>query len=282
MTDWPITFKCNNNCISCILTTTKNFDIPVPLDQIKNVIDNIDEKDDYFGVSGGEPTLRKEFFDILRYARKKHPNLYIFIVSNGRMFSYKNFTKKLVDLNLGNFMVAVALYGHNKQIHEKITRAENSFNQTVQGIKNLLSFDIPVEVRTVINKINYKFLPHIAKFIVNNFSSMQRVVFVNMKYTGNAIKNKDKVFVKETDIVPFAEKAVDILLKNDINTKLYHFPLCIIKKKYWDLAKGITKDKRELCFVPQCKKCKMKKECPMIWKTYVNIAGKDEFKPIRS
>ena len=281
MTDWPITFKCNNNCISCILTTTKNFDIEVPMSQIKAIIDNIKE-DDYFGISGGEPTIRKEFFDILKYTRKKHPNLYIFIVSNGRMFSYKSFTKKLVDLNIGNFMIGIALYGHNKMIHEKITRAKNSFNQTVQGIKNLLSFNLPVEVRTVINKINYKFLPDIAKFIINNFSGVQRVVFINMKYTGNALKNKDKVFIRETDVVPYAEKAVDILLEKNINVKLYHFPLCIIKKKYWDLAKGVTKDKGELCFVKQCKDCKMKKECPMIWKTYVDIAGESEFRPIKS
>ena len=104
MTDYPFTFKCNQNCISCI-NNNKIFSLKLDpsLKRIKEVIDRIDPENDYFGVGGGEPTLRKEFFEILKYARKKHPDLYIFITTNGRMFSYKGFSKRLSDLNLGNF-----------------------------------------------------------------------------------------------------------------------------------------------------------------------------------
>ena len=284
MTDWPITFRCNNNCISCILDTHfySRLQSDIPLKQIIDVIGSMKEKNNYLGVSGGEPTLRKEFFDILSYARKKHPDLYIFIVTNGRMFSYKSFTKKLADLDLGNYMVGVALYGHNREIHEKITRARNSFKQTVKGIKNLLSFNIPTEVRIIISKLNYKILPKISEFIVNNFKGVDRVVFINMKYTGNAFLNRNKIFVRVRDVAPYAEQATDILLESGFNTRLYHFPLCIIKRKYWDLAKGVTKDKRELCFAPQCKECIKKQDCPMIWKTYFELAGAEEFKPIKN
>ena len=127
MTDYPLTFKCNDNCLSCINNTEVFSKIPDPsLKEIKKVIDKINPENDYFGVSGGEPTLRKEFFEILKYARKKHPDLYIFIVSNGRMFAYKGFARKLANLNLGKFRVAIALYGHNEKIHEVITRSKGS------------------------------------------------------------------------------------------------------------------------------------------------------------
>lgn len=282
MTDWPLTFRCNNNCISCIVDSEKlRRGLDPKLEEIKKTIKVIDPKNDYIGISGGEPTLRKEFFDTLKYIREQQPKLYIFIVTNGRMFSYRSFTKKLADLNLGNYMVGVALYGHNQETHEKITRAKNSFKQTVKGIKNLLSFNIPTEVRIIISKLNYKTLPKISKFIINNFSGVDRVVFINMKYTGNALLNKDKIFVRVSDVVPYAEKAADILLENGFEPKLYHFPLCTIKRKYWDLAKGVTKDKRELCFAPQCEDCIKKQDCPMIWKTYFKLAGPEEFNPIK-
>ena len=42
----------------------------------------------------------------------------------------------------------------------------------------------------------------------------------------------------------------------------------------------LTKEEEELVFAPQCEKCKLKSACPRIWKTYANLAGFDEFKPI--
>src|SRR4030042_40534 len=201
MTDFPLTFKCNNNCISCILRyeIVKKFSDPT-LNHIKDIIHKIDPNTDYIGFTGGEPTLRKQFFEILQYARKIHPNLYIFILTNGRMFSYKKFTNRFADLKLGNYMVAVTIYGHTKRVHESITKSKGSFDQVVEGIKNLLSFGIPTEIRVVINKMNYCFMDKIADFIINEFPSPDRVVFTNLKITGNAYKNMDKVLVKYTEL----------------------------------------------------------------------------------
>ncbi len=282
MTDWPLTLKCNDNCISCILDTEITSRIPnPPLKQITDVIDSIDPETDYFGIGGGEPTLRKEMFQILKYARERHPSLYMFMVTNGRLFAYEEFVKKLADLNLGNFRVGVALYGHTQEIQEAVTRSKNSFKQTVQGIKNLLSFGIPTEVRTIINRINYQHMEELANFIVKEFQGIDRMIFINMKITGNAYRNRDKVLVKYTELVPYVERAVKVLIENNINTRLYHFPLCTIPKHLWNLAKGITKSEtNELTFVEECEKCELRNECPRIWKSYVVFAGKDEFKAV--
>ena len=283
MSDYPFTFKCNQNCISCInnLKTFSNMKDP-PLDSIKEAIRNIDPNNDYFGVGGGEPTLRREFFEILKYARKTHPSLYIFITSNGRMFYYEDFAKKLRNLNLGNYLIGVSIYGHKSDLHDSITRTKGSFEQTTKGIKNLLKFNIPVEVRVIINKMNYKSLPEITKFVSEEFSGVSRFVFVNIKYTGNAFFNRDKVFVRIKDVVPYAEKAAKILIVNKINTRFFHFPLCMLSEDFRDLAKGVTKDTEELTFVDCCNKCNLKENCPMIWKTYIGLCGSSEFSPIKN
>ncbi|MCD6368089.1 MAG: radical SAM protein [Candidatus Aenigmarchaeota archaeon] len=283
MTDYPFTFKCNNNCITCINNTeivSKRRDPPV--DEIKRVIDRIDPRVDYFGVGGGEPTLSEHFFDLLRYARKKHPNLYIFITTNGRMFHYEEFAKKLADLQLGNFLVAVALYGHTPELHDFITRVRGSFEQTISGIENLLKHKIPVEIRVIINRFNYKHLPEIAMLVSKRFPKIKRFVFVNMKYTGNAFINREKVFVRISEVVPYALEGVKILKGVGINTRLYHFPLCILPEEYREIAKGVTKaEEEELTFVKACEECKLRDQCPRIWKTYVALFGEEEFKPIR-
>ncbi len=282
MVDWPLTFKCNNNCLSCIFDTRQTHKMGNPyMHQIKNVIDSIKDDNTSLCFTGGEPTLREEMFSILKYTRKNHPKMYIFLVTNARKFSSEEFTKQLSDLNLGNFMVGVALYGCNSKIHDTITRLKGSFKETKQGIKNLLKNNIKVELRIIVNKINYKDIPQFPEFIVKEFKGITRVVFINMKYTGNAFINRKKMFVKISESNLYVEKAIDILTKNNIDVKLFHFPPCTIKKKYWDLAEGITKQTSELMFVKGCENCVMKEECPMIWKSYYVLAGDKEFNPIK-
>jgi len=282
MTDYPFCFGCNNNCISCINKTEYVSKKPgPPLFEIKEIIDKIDPSSGSFCIGGGEPTLRKEFFDILVYARKKHPDMYIFLTTNGRMFCYRNFAKKLAGLNLGNFKVGVGIYGHNAKLHDYITQCKGSFNQTVLGIKNLIREGIAVETRVIINRLNYVYLPDISQFAVNNFPNIERFVFINMKYTGNALINKEKIFVKISDVSPFTEEGVRILVKNNINTRLFHFPLCLLPENFHEIAEGVTKNRRELTFAEECHKCSLNEKCPMIWKSYVEIAGEGEFKAWR-
>lgn len=282
MVDWPLTFRCNNNCISCIcnLEMVGRFKPADPtVKQIKKVIDSV-EPGDTLCLTGGEPTIRKEFFKFLEYAKKRDPDMGVFIASNGRMFYYREFVERMVNIGLKDLVIGIALYGHNKETHDAITRIPGSFEQSIRGVKNLIEFGVPVELRVIVSNLNYRHLVDIAKYVVRNLKDIYRVVFINMKYTGNAYINKKVLFVRYKDLVPYTERATDLLLNNKIQVKLFHFPLCTIKKKYQDLAKGITKQKRELMFVKACEKCKVREECPMIWKTYWALAGDGEFKAI--
>ncbi len=282
MVDWPLTFKCNNNCMSCIfnMDMVDKLKIGNPKEEhIKKVIDNV-QPGDTLGLTGGEPTIRKGFFRFLEYAKERDPHMNIFIVSNGRMFCYREFVEKMVSIGLKNLKVGIAIYGHTPQLHDATTRVLGSFEQTIQGVKNLLEFNIPVEFRVIVSKLNYKHLEDMVRYTTENLKDVFRVVFINMKYTGNAYIHRKALFVKYKDVIPYAQKAADILLKKGIEARLFHFPLCTIDKKYWELAKGVTKEKRELMFVKACEKCKMKEECPRIWKSYWVLAGDKEFKAI--
>ena len=249
------------------------------MSQIKNVIDKVPEKE-ILGFTGGEPTLREEFLEILQYAREKHPKKFIFVVSNGRKFSDREFTKKLANLKLEPIRFGIALYGHQAEIHDKITRAKGSFDETVLGVKNLLKNGFNVELRILVEKLNYQNMEDIARFIVKNFKGLERVVFINLKYTGNAFINRHAVFVRYSKAVPFVQNAADILLKNGFEVKLFHFPLCIIDKKYWPRAEGTTKQEMELTLLKKCELCAVKDRCPKIWKSYLPLAGTKEFQPI--
>ena len=249
------------------------------MEQIKNVIDKVPEKE-VLCFTGGEPTLREEFFEILKYARQKHPKKFLFVVSNGRRFASEEFTKKLADLNLGNFRLGIALYSHRASIHDEITQAKGSWQEAVQGIKNLLKYGFNVELRILVEKLNYQEMEDFARFIVENFKGLERVVFINLKYTGNAFINRKRVFVRYSKAAPYVQKATDILLRKGFEVKLFHFPLCIIDRKYWPLAEGTTKQESELTLLKKCELCTVKERCPKIWKSYLPLAGTKEFNPV--
>lgn len=288
MTDIEITWKCNQNCINCIFDTEKMWkDKDMPLEDIFKIIDSLDENKDYLGISGGEPTLRRELVDILQYIKDNKPNLTTMMVSNGIMLAYRRYVKAIKNSAPDKFYIAIALYGPKKEIHEAHTRTPGSFYYTLLGIKNAILEGIWTEVRYMITKLNYKYLPEFARFVIDEFPEVNRVVMLNIKYTGNALKYRDILFVRESEVVPYALKAVDYLVSkgftppfSDHEVRLYHFPLCILPKEYWIYAKGITKFDNDITFSPKCESCKVKDICPRIWKSYLEIAGDSEFNPI--
>ena len=101
MVDWPLTFKCNNNCISCIynLEMAEKLKVGNPREeQIKKVIDSV-RPGEILSLTGGEPTIREEFFKFLRYAARRDPEMNVAIVSNGRMFCYEEFVNKMLSIH---------------------------------------------------------------------------------------------------------------------------------------------------------------------------------------
>ncbi|MEM4680672.1 MAG: radical SAM protein [Nanopusillaceae archaeon] len=288
MTDIEITWKCNQNCINCIFDTEKMYkDKDIKIEEIYKLIDNLDENKDYLGISGGEPTLRKELIDILKYIKKNKPNLLTMMVTNGTMLAYRKYVKAIKNAAPENFYIAIAIYGHKKEIHEAHTRSQNSFYYTLLGIKNSILEGLWTEVRYMITKLNYKYLTNFAWFVIDEFPEVNRVVMLNIKYTGNALKYKDVLFIKESEAVPYVIKAVDILLGNGFKEppnnheiRLYHFPLCLLPEKYWKFSEGVTKFDDDVIFIEKCNKCKVKEMCPKIWKSYIELAGDSEFIPI--
>lgn len=238
------------------------------------------ESEECIAFTGGEPTLSKHLLKLLEFTRQKWPKKHIFLVSNGRKFSDKKYARQFLEANLGDFKVGIPVFSHNPKIHDEITKAKGSWNETMAGIKNLVELGIDVEVRIIVNKMNYREMGKTAEFIAKNLKGILRIVFINMKYTGNAFINRKKLFVRYSRVVPFVQRAADVLLENGFGVKMFHFPLCLIDKKYWDMATGITKQENELVFSKNCRGCSVKNICPRIWISYLPLAGEKEFKAI--
>lgn len=243
-------------------------------------IDRLDYSTDQVVLTGGEPSISKNFFNILECLRNKLPMTKIVLITNARRFYYENFANAVCNAGVHKFITEI--HGHTKELHESITRTKGSFNQTVVGIKNLLKIGAAVEMRIVISKLNYRHTPAIAKYITKNFIGIKGVVIFPIDLVGNARVYDRILSVKYRDLLPYVERTIGYLKRKGVETHLYHFPFCVLKPGYWGMAEGKTVEKQRLFPLDMCKLCVMEPKCAGVWKTYAEYFGMGEFKPITS
>jgi MoaA/NifB/PqqE/SkfB family radical SAM enzyme/predicted glycosyltransferase len=163
---------CNNECSVCSILahkSTKN----KSTDQIKHEMIKLRKKSESILISGGEPAIRPDIVDIISYAKSLNFKK-IALETNGRMFFYKDFCKKIIMAGVNKFFVYI--HGSNANIHESITNTKKSFKQTLTGIRNLANMNQNIEARVPVIKENYKNLLEI--FILLNNCGVKSVEFL--------------------------------------------------------------------------------------------------------
>ena len=276
-----VTNQCNSNCIMCpdsdiVRNTRENPDIKKLLEQVECIPN--DTK--HITITGGEPgLLRDNLLKLLEKCKIDLPDTEFLLLTNGRIFSDENFTKKFKENIPRNIRIAVPIYADNEKLHDEITRAKESFKQTVIGIKRLIERDIDVEIRIVVLKKNYQYLEDIAKFITKEFPRAKIVNIMALEMTGNAYKNKGQVWINFEEIKKYLYKACVTIIRAGIITNLYNFPLCNLDERLYSIAhKSITDYK--VRYKEQCEECLAKENCGGFFNSTIHI--KDiKVKPIR-
>lgn len=270
--------KCNNSCIMCtnIMPLPRSYNNPSK-EQILQKIETL-AGNESITVTGGEPTIRKDIFEILEYLNTKFPDKEIRFITNSRMFSYDTFLEKLKSVK--NIKIITELYGSNAYLHDTITRTKKSYYQTFRGIKNLLKNSFKVELRMVISKLNYEDVPELAKLYVDEFPDAENIVIFPIDIIGNAFENKKETVIKISEMIPYICEAIEILKSHFKDIELYHIPFCLIAEEYWEYVSGVTVLDERVTFSEKCENCIKKEQCSRLWKSYVRNIGIEELKPI--
>ncbi|MGM5484218.1 MAG: radical SAM protein, partial [Nanobdellota archaeon] len=241
---------------------------------IKKFDEHITGKEKMIILSGAEITVRKDLFYLLENIKKRNNHAQVFLPSNGRMFYYKNYVKKLKDLGIHDLKVTVSILGNNAETHESVTLVKNSFKQSYEGIKNLLRYLDNVNINVTILKKNYKELPNICKtFLPMGIRSIQLAI---VEPNGKAAKNFKGMIPKISELRPYILKSLKV---GEGKVKTKNIPPCVL---------GIYKDLRyfetqsHLKEKPsKCNLCEYCDECSGFWREYFRIYGEDEIRPIR-
>jgi len=286
-------YLCNNNCLFCVQASNKlkgnrtTEEIKADLKESKKRCDNI-------VFTGGEVTIRKDLFEIVAYASQLGYNI-IQIQSNCRMLSNIKFLKKLIEAGANEF--SPALHGHTAELHDNLTRAPGSFEQTIQAIKNLRSLNQKILTNTVVVKQNYKYLEEIAKLLVSLKVNQFQLAFVHP--IGNAKKYYKDIVPKISEASKYIHKGLQIGIDAQIKVMAEAMPYCMMQGYEDYIAENAipetevktgfnfdnnylqTKIKKSKEKFSQCNVCSKNNICEGPWKEYPEIYGNEEFKPIK-
>lgn len=109
---------------------------------------------------GGEPMVHKDFYEILEYAHLQGMKR-IDVFTNGTFIDEKS----IEIFKKTNASIRVSVYGHNAEIHDRITKQSGSFEANKKGLQLLKENNIPTSIAVVVMKENEKYIDEIKKYI---------------------------------------------------------------------------------------------------------------------
>jgi len=140
---WQITNECNLACLHCIEESGpgKAFADELGTDQVFAIIDQLMDSDvPYLSFSGGEPMLHPQFFAMVERVCARGAELKI--ETNGHYLTPENCARMKA---LGVKAVQVSLDGASPATFNRM-RVRGDFGRTVEGLSNLRTAGVPVEI----------------------------------------------------------------------------------------------------------------------------------------
>jgi AdoMet-dependent heme synthase len=145
---FDVTYRCNERCVHCYLDHDDHGEMT--LAEIKKLLDQLADAGVLFlTLSGGEVLMRRDFFDILRYARRLQ--FCVKVKTNGVMVRDKE-ANLIRDLSVQT--VQISIYSHRPEVHDAITKVPGSLKRSIAAIRLLRSHGVTVTMANVLMRQN--------------------------------------------------------------------------------------------------------------------------------
>ncbi len=181
---WNLIRRCNLTCEHCYsISADKDFPGELNTAEVFKVMDELKAaRVPVLILSGGEPLLRRDIFDIAR--RAKSMGFYVGLSSNGTLINESNIDA--ID-DIGFDYVGVSLDGIGAT-HDRFRRKEGAFDASMHGIRLCIERDIKVGVRYTMTEGNAHDLPALLRLVEDE--GIDKFYFSHLNYAGRGNKNR--------------------------------------------------------------------------------------------
>ena len=254
------TDDCNSNCLMCSQPPKKVDEEGIIEGHLRHIdlIPNVPER---FGITGGEPTLLGDgLIRILTRLKERFPETPLLMLSNGRMYAYKDFVQKIAGVEHPCFTTAVPLYASTAVEHDYVVQFKGAFDQTIQGLYNAAQYGLSIEIRVVLHKQTIPGLLHLMDYIYRNLPFVDHVALMGLENMGYVKKNWDILWIDPLDYADVLEQAVKFMWYRQIHVSIYNLPLCVVPNSIWSFARQSISDYKNI-YLDECNKCKVQEYC---------------------
>jgi uncharacterized protein len=252
----------------------------------------------YIEFVGGEPTIRKDFLKLVKYAKEQGFETIMF-ATNGRMLSNKEYAQKILEAGANH--IVFSIHGHNSSLHDNLTKSSGSFKQLMKGIDNLKTLNFTnIGSNTAIVKQNYLHLLDIAKLIDKLNIKISEFIFVDPTHGApktdfeNIVPKYEQVSAKVNELLAYAKE------NKMKHWHVRYYPLCFIDQQFHDAVseihevntfntehiapdfsnKDVESSRRSISRMKkqECSVCIYNSICEGYWKEYQNYSGADFYR----
>jgi radical SAM protein with 4Fe4S-binding SPASM domain len=216
-----VTQACNLSCYHCLLE--RNFSVSNDFsgELFYRVVEEIDSLGaEFLLISGGEPLLRPDLFDLISYASQ---SLKVTLSTNGTLVGFQEAGELK---KVGITEIAVSLDGILSQTHDNL-RGKGSYERTLNGIDFLKreGLEERIHLNFCLSKLNIDEAIDFPEFAEN--LGIRRVTFLPVKKLGKASNIKEELFPDRDKYTEFLFKLYEIFFTQgfsiEVNSPLSGF-----------------------------------------------------------
>jgi Fe-coproporphyrin III synthase len=153
---WNVTYECGLKCKHCYVGETKKAENELNTLQAQTLISKIGDMGiPLLFMTGGEPLLRKDTFDLLSSC--KDYGITTVLSSNGLLIDGEK-ARKLKENDV--HFLAVSVYGPPAK-HDEIVGIEGSYNKLMKNVQECINQEINICFKTVVSSYTYDNIPYI-------------------------------------------------------------------------------------------------------------------------
>jgi len=148
-----LTYRCNERCVHCYLDHDDHGEMTTA--EIKHLLDELAEAGVFIlTFSGGEIFVRKDFFELLEYARRL---TFCVKLKTNAVLIREHEAARIRDLGVES--VQISIYSHRPEVHDAITLVPGSLKRSLEGIRFLKSQGMKVVIANVLMTGNMQDYP---------------------------------------------------------------------------------------------------------------------------
>ncbi|MCX5805359.1 MAG: radical SAM protein [Proteobacteria bacterium] len=227
MVAWELTRNCNLNCIHCRASATLGPHTgELDLTECFKIIDEIaDFASPTIILTGGEPLIRDDIFDIIEYGTMK--GLRLVIAINGTLLN----EEKAKRLKTGGIKrVSLSIDGKDNVTHDSFRGVNGSFASVIKAAGILTNTGLPFQVNSTVTQLNMEDLEHIYRLTKSIGAVAWHIFLLVPVGRGRGLKGKELSTDKYEHVL---EWLYGIEKKNELEIKVTCAPhyYRIIKEK---------------------------------------------------